>query len=37
MARRPQRFEDENVQRAIGGKPLRRVIFVPDKILNLVV
>ncbi|MGI9493953.1 MAG: leucine--tRNA ligase, partial [Geminicoccaceae bacterium] len=30
-------MEDENVQRAIGGKALRRVIFVPDKILNLVV
>ncbi|MEZ5934406.1 MAG: leucine--tRNA ligase [Alphaproteobacteria bacterium] len=30
-------LDDENVQRAIGGKPLRRVIFVPDKILNLVV
>ena len=28
---------DDNVQRAIGGKVLRRVIFVPDKILNLVV
>jgi len=28
---------DDNVQRAIGGKSLRRVIFVPDKILNLVV
>jgi len=30
-------MEDENVQRAIDGKTLRRVIFVPDKILNLVV
>jgi leucyl-tRNA synthetase len=30
-------LDDENVQRAIGGKALRRVIFVPDKILNLVV
>jgi leucyl-tRNA synthetase len=30
-------LDDENVRRAIGGKPLRRVIFVPDKILNLVV
>ncbi len=30
-------LEDENVQRAIGDKALRRVIFVPDKILNLVV
>lgn len=28
---------DENVRRAVGEKPLRRVIFVPDKILNLVV
>jgi len=28
---------DDNVQRAIGDKSLRRVIFVPDKILNLVV
>ncbi|MGI9499259.1 MAG: class I tRNA ligase family protein, partial [Geminicoccaceae bacterium] len=28
---------DENVLRAIGDKPLRRVIFVPDKIVNLVV
>ena len=30
-------LEDENVQRAIDGKPLRRVIFVPDKIVNIVV
>jgi leucyl-tRNA synthetase len=30
-------LDDENVQRAVGEKPLRRVIFVPDKILNLVV
>ncbi len=30
-------MEDDNVLRAIGGKELRRVIFVPDKILNLVV
>ena len=30
-------LDDENVQRAIAGKALRRVIFVPDKILNLVV
>ena len=30
-------LEDENVQRAIGGKPIRRVIFVPDKIVNIVV
>ncbi|MDH3662282.1 MAG: class I tRNA ligase family protein, partial [Alphaproteobacteria bacterium] len=30
-------LDDENVQRAIGGKPLRRVIFVPDKIVNLVI
>ena len=28
---------DENVLRAIGDKPLRRVIFVPDKIVNIVV
>jgi leucyl-tRNA synthetase len=28
---------DENVVRAIGDKPLRRVIFVPDKIVNLVI
>jgi leucyl-tRNA synthetase len=30
-------MEDDNVLRAIGGKALRREIFVPDKILNLVV
>ncbi|MEM8952258.1 MAG: class I tRNA ligase family protein, partial [Pseudomonadota bacterium] len=30
-------LEDENVQRAIDGKPLRRVIFVPNKIVNIVV
>ncbi len=30
-------MEDDNVQRAIGGKSLRRVIFVPGKILNLVI
>ncbi|MGH1478151.1 MAG: leucine--tRNA ligase [Geminicoccales bacterium] len=28
---------DENVVRAIGDKPLRRVIFVPDKIVNIVI
>ncbi len=28
---------DENVLRAIDGKPLKRVIFVPDKIVNLVI
>ncbi|MGI9489519.1 MAG: leucine--tRNA ligase [Geminicoccaceae bacterium] len=28
---------DENVLRAIDGKPIRRVIFVPDKIVNIVV
>ncbi len=28
---------DENVIRAIGDKPLRRMIFVPDKIVNLVI
>jgi leucyl-tRNA synthetase len=27
---------DANVTRAIGDKPLKRVIFVPDKIVNLV-
>jgi leucyl-tRNA synthetase len=26
-----------NVQAAIGGKPLRKVVFVPNRILNLVV
>jgi len=30
-------MDDENVQRAIGEKPVRRVIFVPDKIVNIVV
>ena len=28
---------DENVVRAIGGKTARRVIFVPDKIINIVI
>ena len=28
---------DENVVRAIGDKPPRRVIFVPDKIVNIVI
>jgi leucyl-tRNA synthetase len=28
---------DPNVGRALEGKPLRRVIFVPDKIVNLVI
>ncbi|MGI9435641.1 MAG: leucine--tRNA ligase, partial [Geminicoccaceae bacterium] len=28
---------DENVLRAIGDKPLRRVVFVPDKIVNIVI
>ncbi|MGI9502313.1 MAG: leucine--tRNA ligase [Geminicoccaceae bacterium] len=30
-------MEDDNVRRAIGEKSLRRVIFVPGKILNLVI
>ncbi|MEM7043086.1 MAG: leucine--tRNA ligase [Pseudomonadota bacterium] len=30
-------LEDENVRRAIGGKAVRRVIFVPGKILNIVI
>jgi leucyl-tRNA synthetase len=28
---------DEAVQRAIGGKPIRKVIVVPDRIVNVVV
>lgn len=30
-------MKDENVQRAIGEKSIRRVIFVPDKIVNIVI
>ncbi len=30
-------MQDENVQRAIGEKDIRRVIFVPDKIVNIVI
>ena len=30
-------LDDDNVQRAIGGKAIRRVIFVPGKILNIVI
>ncbi len=30
-------LQDEQVTKALGGKPFRKVIFVPNKILNLVV
>ena len=28
---------DENVQRFVDGEPVRKVIFVPDRLINLVV
>jgi leucyl-tRNA synthetase len=27
---------DENVQKFVGGKPVRKVVFVPGKLVNLV-
>ena len=36
-AAREAALADEAVQRAMGGKPPRRVIVVPDKIVNVVV
>jgi leucyl-tRNA synthetase len=30
-------IEDPNVQRSIEGKAVRKTIFVPDRLLNLVV
>jgi len=32
-----QALEDENVKRFIDGKPIRKVIYVPNKLLNIVI
>ena len=32
-----QALQDENVMRFIDGKPIRKVIYVPNKLLNIVI